>query len=145
MQKHIREFVDSIEPGEYFSILAYLPQSTDTDKCFTSMRKQFLSYRNLATTAAYGPRYLHSSGQLHKGGQNNGVYLIITADHPNDISIPGKPFTFNQLNRAQALGDYEVLKKHNRRVLRVHLEKDTELGLARLQSIISEILATKSN
>lgn len=136
----IQIFLDGIEQGDYFSILAYLPLSLEFENCSTVLRQQILSHKKVATTAAYGPRYLHSTGQLHKGGQNNGVYLLITTEHPEDIVIPGKRFTFNQLNRAQALGDYEVLRKLGRRVLRIHLENGVEAGLVSLQNIFSEVL-----
>jgi len=71
----------------------------------------------------YGPRYLHSTGQLHKGGANNGVFIIVTAEVAEDLAIPGEPFSFGVLEMAQALGDFESLDKTGRRALHVHLPK----------------------
>src|SRR5205807_1568274 len=81
----------------------------------------------VATTAGYGPRYLHSTGQLHKGGPNTGVFLQIVGDDPRDLPIPGADYTFGVLKQAQALGDYQALRNHGRRVLRVQVA-DVELG-----------------
>jgi transaldolase/glucose-6-phosphate isomerase len=79
----------------------------------------------LPTTLGFGPRFLHSTGQLHKGGANNGVFIQITADPQVDVEIPGMNLTFGQLERAQALGDYESLVARGRRVIRIHLGKES--------------------
>jgi hypothetical protein len=76
----------------------------------------------LATTLGYGPRFLHSTGQFHKGGPNTGLFLQLTADDAEDASIPGAPGTFGVFKRAQALGDLEGSGKHGRRAIRVHLK-----------------------
>ena len=86
----------------------------------------------LATTLGYGPRFLHSTGQLHKGGANNGLFIQITADDAQDLPIPGEPYTFSVLKHAQALGDLRSLVSKQRRVLRLHLGKDAGAQLARL-------------
>jgi hypothetical protein len=89
----------------------------------------------VATTVGYGPRYLHSTGQLHKGGPNTGVFLQLVGDDPDDLPIPGEKFTFGVLKQAQALGDFQALRNHGRRVLRVQA-RDVAQGLARIgQSI----------
>jgi hypothetical protein len=85
----------------------------------------------VATTVGYGPRYLHSTGQLHKGGPNSGVFLEIVGDDPNDIKIPGEPFSFGVLKQAQALGDFQALRNHGRRVLRVQV-RDVAGGLVKI-------------
>ena len=136
----IGNFLNQFRHGDYVSILAYLPKSVEFESCGARLRELMLRQFGTATTTAYGPRYLHSTGQLHKGGKNNGVYFLITVDHPDDIVIPGKDYTFNQLNRAQALGDYQVLKKHQRRVLRIHLESGIQAGLITLEEIFREVL-----
>jgi hypothetical protein len=74
-----------------------------------------------ATMFGYGPRYLHSTGQLHKGGANNGVFLILTADAATDLPVPGHPFTFGVLEQAQAIGDFQSLGRLSRRALHVHM------------------------
>ena len=83
----------------------------------------------LATTLGYGPRYLHSTGQLHKGGADTGVFLLMTADPAEDRAIPDERFGFGVLQRAQAEGDYAALERRGRRVLRFHLGRQIETGL----------------
>ena len=87
----------------------------------------------VATTLGFGPRFLHSTGQLHKGGPNSGVFLVITADDAEPLPIPGRRFGFGVLARAQARGDHDVLAERGRRVLRVHLGADVKAGLAALR------------
>jgi hypothetical protein len=94
-----------------------------------------------ATTSGFGPRFLHSTGQLHKGGAPIGWFLQLTAGHPTDVEIPGRPFTFGQLVDAQALGDFEALESHGLPVLRVHLGTDVDGGLAALERALRAALA----
>ena len=94
-----------------------------------------------ATTAGYGPRFLHSTGQLHKGGAPIGWFFQLTADHPQDREIPDWPYTFGQLIDAQAAGDFGVLESHQLPVLRVHLEADPDAGLAALERALDAVLA----
>ena len=89
----------------------------------------------------FGPRFLHSTGQLHKGGAPIGWFLQLTADHPVDVAIPGKPYTFGQLIDAQAIGDFEALEAHDLPVLRVHLGADVDAGLAALEAAVQAALA----
>jgi hypothetical protein len=93
----------------------------------------------VATTLGYGPRYLHSTGQLHKGGPGTGAYLVLTGDSPDDPGIPGAPYGFATLLRAQALGDFRALKDHGRRVLRIHIGGDFDAGLSALVRRLSRI------
>ena len=90
----------------------------------------------MATTIGYGPRFLHSTGQLHKGGADNGVYIQIVADDTRDIAIPGRPYSFGILKQSQAIGDFESLLKHDRRVLRIDLGKDISKGFKELYRIL---------
>jgi hypothetical protein len=92
----------------------------------------------VATTFGYGPRYLHSTGQLHKGGPNRGVFVQITADQRKDLDIPGQPYSFGTLVRAQALGDMESLLKHRRRVVRLHIRGDHAAGVEHIREAIKE-------
>ena len=91
--------------------------------------------RKVATTVGFGPRYLHSTGQAHKGGPNSGVFLVITCDDAEDLPVPGQRYSFGTIKRLQARGDFEVLASRGRRVLRVHL-KDVETGLRDLHAIV---------
>jgi hypothetical protein len=93
-----------------------------------------------ATTAGYGPRFLHSTGQLHKGGPPIGWFLQLTADHPNDRPIPGWPYTFGQLIDAQAAGDFAAIEAHDLPILRVHLGADPDAGLAALERALDAAL-----
>ncbi|TAK69359.1 MAG: glucose-6-phosphate isomerase [Dehalococcoidia bacterium] len=121
-----------LRSGDYFAITAYVPSTESTDGAFEDMRAAVRDATGVATTLGYGPRFLHSTGQLHKGGPPQGVFLQVTmADEP-DVVIPGRPYTFGQLKRAQAIGDFESLAKHGRPVLRVHLGPHLDDGMAEL-------------
>jgi len=105
-----------------------------------AIRLQVRDKKKVATTLGYGPRFLHSTGQLHKGGPNTGVFLQITSDDAEDLPIPGEPYTFGVLKAAQALGDFLSLSKRNRRALRVHLGADVHAGLKKLQAAVEKVL-----
>lgn len=126
-------FFSTAKPGDYTAFLAYLTEDVGTGGALDALRLAVRDRFKVATTLGYGPRYLHSTGQLHKGGANNGLFVVITADDEEDAPIPGQVFTFGQLRRAQALGDYASLKKHGRRVMRVHLGRDVLGGLGLLR------------
>jgi hypothetical protein len=89
-----------------------------------------------ATTFGYGPRFLHSTGQLHKGGPNTGVFLQLVAENKETLAIPGQPFDFGTLVAAQSLGDFQSLQAHGRRVLRVALGDDVDKGLTELRRAV---------
>ncbi|HVU09772.1 MAG TPA: bifunctional transaldolase/phosoglucose isomerase [Phototrophicaceae bacterium] len=108
--------------GDYFALLAYLPQAREIDDKLEEIRRRMRHVTRRAITLGYGPRFLHSTGQLHKGGANNGIYFQITCDHSSDISIPDAPYTFGVLEAAQAAGDLEALQSKGRRVIHLHLE-----------------------
>ncbi|TVR22947.1 MAG: bifunctional transaldolase/phosoglucose isomerase [Anaerolineaceae bacterium] len=124
-------------PGDYFALLAYLPQSREIMEVLEQVRRRLRMATKRAVTVGYGPRYLHSTGQLHKGGSNNGVFVQITASHPLDLQIPGEPYTFGVLCDAQAAGDLEALQKRKRRVFRIHLTGDVVEGLGRMFNSIN--------
>ena len=106
------------------------------DRLLTQLRVLARKQTRAATTVGYGPRFLHSTGQLHKGGPNTGVFLQLTADVTEDLPVPGEAYTFGGLRDAQALGDLQVLRRRGRRAIRVHLGKDIESGLEQLLAII---------
>jgi glucose-6-phosphate isomerase len=122
-----------VEPGDYLAIMAYLRQTDAADAAFTEIRTAVREAAGIATTLGYGPRFLHSTGQLHKGGPPRGVFLQVTATDAEDVAIPGRAYTFGQLKRAQAIGDFESLAARGRPLLRVHLGADVDSGLARLR------------
>jgi hypothetical protein len=116
----------------YLAIQAFIAPSAARDGSFAAMRTLLRDRTRLATTQGYGPRFLHSTGQLHKGGAPIGWFLQLTADHPVDRPIPGWPYTFGQLIDAQALGDFRAIASHDLPILRVHLGPDPDAGLETL-------------
>jgi transaldolase/glucose-6-phosphate isomerase len=127
-----------IQAGDYVALTAYLERTEASHKALQTIRQRIRDKKRVATTLGYGPRFLHSTGQLHKGGPNSGVFLQITTDDAEDLSIPGEPYTFGVLKAAQALGDFLSLSKRNRRAIRVHLGPDVAAGLKLLQQAVDE-------
>ena len=113
-----------IQPDSYVAILAYCQQTPEVDASISLLRQRIAQRYVVATTAGYGPRYLHSTGQLHKGGPASGVYLLLTTDPEPDVPIPGRPYTFGQLAQAQAMGDLQALRAASRPVAWVRLDDD---------------------
>lgn len=134
----IRAHLLSAGAGEYFAICAYFLRGEARDRVLAELRVVARRRTRTATTLGYGPRFLHSTGQLHKGGANNGVFLQLTADVGTDLPIPGQPYSFGVLRDAQALGDLQVLRRRGRRAIRVHLGADIDAGLARLLTIFRQ-------
>jgi len=117
----VAQFLAQKRRGDYLAINAYLPRNRRTAAILRALRSLLRAKTGLATTVGFGPRFLHSTGQLHKGGADNGLFLQITAEAARDVPIPTQGITFGLLQRAQALGDYEALQARQRRVLRLHL------------------------
>jgi hypothetical protein len=115
--------LEQVRPGDYIAIQAYLPRSAELDAQLQSARLRLRDRHRVATTVGYGPRFLHSTGQLHKGGPNTGVFIQVVGEDDVDLSIPDKPYTFGELKRAQALGDLQSLRALGRRVARVTLKE----------------------
>ena len=136
----LRAFLAQARPGDYIALMAYLTERPETDGMLRQIRVRMRDATRLATTVGYGPRFLHSTGQYHKGGPNTGLFIQLTAGDAEDAGIPGVPYTFGVFKRAQALGDLEALRKHGRRVVRVHLGRDVAEGLRRLDQAIAEAL-----
>jgi len=107
--------------GDYFALLAYLPPRLDVEAALQRVRTAWGRALGVVTTVGFGPRYLHSTGQLHKGGPDTGLFLVVTADTVQDLEIPGMRMSFARLERAQAMGDIRALLAHGRRVAHVHL------------------------
>lgn len=123
--------LERVEPYDYFAILAYLERSAETIDLLQSARHKVRDRLRVATTVGFGPRYLHSTGQLHKGGPGSGVFLLITQEESEDLEAPGHEASFGATKAAQAAGDYAVLADRQRRVLRVHLVGRLSAGLQR--------------
>jgi len=121
-----------VENGKYFAIMAYVRQTPEVDMVFSELRQKIIERYGIATTLGYGPRYLHSTGQLHKGGPNKGLFLQVTAGPDRDVPIPGKPYTFGVVANAQALGDLQALQQLRRRVARIHLGQENAAAISRI-------------
>jgi len=117
----LSNFLAKVEIGDYIAIAAFLPRTSEIIAELQDLRCALRDKTRLAVTLGFGPRFLHSTGQLHKGGPNTGLFLQITADPVKDINIPTQGLSFGTLELAQALGDYEALVAKDRRILRVHL------------------------
>ena len=118
--------------GNYLAIMAYLRQTPKVDEALADLRRKVIKKYHIVTTAGYGPRLLHSTGQLHKGGPDTGLFLQVTVDHKEDLSIPGEPYTFGVLANAQALGDLQTLQSLGRHVIRIHLGSGDAVALRKL-------------
>ncbi|MEE9399237.1 MAG: bifunctional transaldolase/phosoglucose isomerase [Dehalococcoidales bacterium] len=128
----LKQLLAKATQGDYLAIMAYIRQTAETDRALIELCRKVVGTYHVVTTLGYGPRLLHSTGQLHKGGPNTGLFLQITAEHQNDIPVPGEPYTFGVLADAQALGDLQTLQSLGRRVIRVHLESGDATALSKL-------------
>jgi len=126
-----RPAIGAVRTGDYLALLAYVPPDDQAWATALDRARTALAHASsVATTAAYGPRYLHSTGQLHKGGPNTGVFVVIAADAGADLPVPGQPFSFGVLEAAQALGDFQSLDQEGRRAIYVRLSKTDPAVLA---------------
>jgi glucose-6-phosphate isomerase len=128
----LRAHLATIKPGDYIAFLNYIEETPEIDQQFQDLRTQLRSATKCAVTVGYGPRFLHSTGQLHKGGPDTGVFFQIIANDTTDLAVPGEPFTFSILKQAQALGDFRALAKRGRRVIGIDLGDETLRGLEEL-------------
>ncbi|HYL81156.1 MAG TPA: hypothetical protein VEU07_10120, partial [Candidatus Acidoferrum sp.] len=129
LEDALRTHLARIKAGDYVALTAYLQATPGHAKALGTIRRRIRDRYRVATTLGYGPRFLHSTGQLHKGGGDNGVFLQFTADNPVDLPIPGEPHTFGVMKAAQALGDLQSLQSRKRRALRIHIGGSIEAGL----------------
>jgi glucose-6-phosphate isomerase len=133
---YLAAFLYQARAGDYVALMAYIAPSAGNTAALQSLRVRFRDSLRLATTLGYGPRFLHSTGQLHKGGTNNGLFIQITADDAQDLPIPEEPYSFSILKQAQALGDLHSLESKQRRVVRLHLKGDVAGQLGRLEKLV---------
>lgn len=136
----IAAHLSRVRTGDYVAINAYLERTPAVHEAIQRIRALIRDAKRVATTLGYGPRFLHSTGQLHKGGPDSGVFLQVTADQGEDLEIPGEPYSFGTLVAAQALGDIMSLCTRNRRVIRIHLGCDVEAGVGRILKAVEESL-----
>jgi len=137
-------FLAQAAPGDYLALQAYVPPEDETDAALQGLRLTLRDRTRLATTLGYGPRFLHSTGQLHKGDRGNGLFVQITCDDPDDLPIPDEAgrdesgLSFGTLKAAQGLGDRQALLEAGRRVLRLHFASATE-GVRALAEVAGEL------
>jgi glucose-6-phosphate isomerase len=132
----LRAHLKKAKPGDYLALLDYFEESPEIEAGVQDIRHYLRAATRCATTTGYGPRFLHSTGQLHKGGSNTGIFIQCTAADAVDLPIPGENYSFSILKQAQALGDFSALVTHGRRAIRVHLGKNVPGGLKRLRESI---------
>ena len=123
-------------PGDYLAVMAYLPDADGIGDAMNELRRRVMARYRIATTAGYGPRFLHSTGQLHKGGPDSGIFLQLTQEHAADLDIPGWPFSFGTLADAQALGDLQALRNLGRRAVSIRLDGNPADAIHRLADML---------
>jgi len=139
----LQAFLGQAVAGDYIAIQAYLAPTADTWSRLQELRTLLRDRFKLATTVAFGPRYLHSTGQLHKGGRPNGVFIQITGEDKEDMAIPGAGYGFSTLKAAQALGDLQTLRDAGRRVVRVHMTGKQTHGVEQLIQVVQKAIKKK--
>jgi RpiB/LacA/LacB family sugar-phosphate isomerase len=139
----IQAFLGQAQPGDYIALQAYLAPTADTWIRLQELRMLLRDRLKLATTVAFGPRYLHSTGQLHKGGPPNGMFIQITGEDKEDMAIPGAGYGFSTLKAAQALGDLQALRDSGRRVIRVHVTGKQTQGVEQLIQLVQKAFKKK--
>src|SRR5258706_8328147 len=132
--------LDRLHTGDYFELLAYVQMNPEHEKTLQRTRLRVRDAKKNATCLGFGPRFLHSTGQAYKGGPNTGVVLQVTCDDASDVKVPAHTFTFGVVKAAQARGDFTVLAERKRRALRVHLSRDVDGGLEKLDAAIAAAL-----
>ncbi len=128
----LRTLLQGARAGDYLALLPYLARTPARRDRVARLRTGLGDLLGVATTVGFGPRYLHSTGQLHKGGPPSGIFVILTADEAGDLPIPGEDHGFADLHRAQAMGDFAALRERGRRVARLHLKGDVQEALEHL-------------
>jgi len=137
----IGELLASVKPGDYVALTEYFAETSERDKRIAAIRETIGRELHVATTTGYGPRFLHSTGQLHKGGPATGVFMQLTGGGHQDVPIPNEKFGFGVLVRAQAIGDLQSLASHKRRALSIDLGDDIEAGLDALAKTVRDALS----
>ena len=132
----IAGLLNQIRAGDYVALCAYLDMNEDIVAVLQALRHRIRNVYRVATTLGFGPRFLHSTGQLHKGGANNVVVLQLTSDDVTDVDIPGRAFSFGVLKQAQALGDAHALSSRKRRAIRIHFKTDVIAGIQRVKRAV---------
>lgn len=139
LKEALKKFFRKASSGKYAALLAYLEPSDENSAGMTRLRKAIREQYRIATTAGFGPRFLHSTGQLHKGGKPSGLFIQVTADDPADFSVPGRSYTFGSLKNAQALGDAGSLSRKGLPLLQFHFHSSHDEGWKTLTRLIKGV------
>ncbi|MEM7403150.1 MAG: transaldolase, partial [Myxococcota bacterium] len=129
----LADYTNLLREDDYFALLAFLPRFDECQTALQRIRQQLQQSKRVATTLGFGPRLLHSIGQLYKGGPHQGLFVYITCDDPCSIDAIDRPYSFSIVKEAQARGDFAVMAEKNQRVLRIHLSGDLTESLQQLQ------------
>ena len=133
----VSAFVAGAKEGDYIALQAYVTPTDENERALQALRVAIRDHTHRATTLGFGPRFLHSTGQLHKGGPNTGLFIQIVSRDTVDVAIPGQPYTFSVLKQAQAQGDLESLRSHDRRVIRLEVSDNLHRVLPALTESIA--------
>jgi transaldolase / glucose-6-phosphate isomerase len=136
--KMVDGWLGKVKARDYVVVQAYLEPSSDNTAALATLCTALQNRLGIATTLGFGPRFLHSTGQLHKGGPNSALVLQIVDQPVDNLAVPETSYTFDALIQAQAIGDFTALKQRRRRALRVNLGSDTAGGLERLTAAIAK-------
>jgi hypothetical protein len=139
--EQLSTFLKQASPGDYVAIQAYVTPLPEVEARLQQLRARIRDDRKAATTLGFGPRFLHSTGQLHKGGPRSGVFVQMTYQPLEDVEIPGQPYTFGTLYAAQALGDLQSLHERGLRVARIELGSNPLAALSGQLSAVSSAMA----
>jgi transaldolase/glucose-6-phosphate isomerase len=138
---YLRAHFGRAQRGDYVALLAFIERSDAHDQRLQAMRRAIRDSKHVATCVGFGPRFLHATGQVYKGGPNTGVFLQLTCDDAEDLMVPDHAYSFGVVKAAQARGDFRVLVERSRRALRVHIGSDVRAGLDGLRTAIERALA----
>ncbi|WP_223650654.1 hypothetical protein [Hymenobacter psoromatis] len=136
----LKAFFAQAAPGNFVTLQAYLHETDKLNQQLADFRQLVQDKLRLATTSGYGPRFLHSTGQYHKGGPNTGLFVQFTADHPQDLPLPGRTYTFGTFENAQAQGDLQALRDKGRRAIHIHLGPDPEQSMGTVLAALKQAL-----
>jgi len=129
---NLKAFLSMHQPSNYIAIMAFLHRTATTDKLLQTIRQSIVNSLGASVTIGYGPRFLHSTGQIHKGGPNSGLFIQFTSDDLEQVEIPGQAYSFSVLKQAQAIGDATALRRTGRPLIRIHLQSDFEAALKKV-------------
>jgi transaldolase / glucose-6-phosphate isomerase len=140
LSNELKKLTGGIQPGDYLAFQAYLDPNAQISDELEKLRNRLRDRLHIATTVGFGPRFLHSTGQLHKGGPNKGIFIQLVDQVVEDLQVPGKNYSFGKLIRAQAEGDFQALQNRGRRAIRINLGENASAGIAELASLVNGLL-----